>query len=74
MDKQYDKRIRRTRRRSESGNTHRSTQNNTKKYQIGKRQTMMKYMASGSRQALGMNRCLQGEHVPKWMAKKKRPH
>ena len=31
MDKQYDKRIKRTRRRPESGNTHRFTQNDTKK-------------------------------------------
>ena len=51
MDKQYDKRIRRPRRRSESGNTHRFTQNNTKKYQTGKRQAMMEYMVSGSRRS-----------------------
>ena len=49
MDKQYDKRTRRTRRRPESGNTHQFTQNDTKKYQIGKRQAMMEYMVSGSR-------------------------
>ena len=47
MDKQYGKRIRRTRRRPEIGNTHRFTQNDTKKYQTGKRQAMMKYMVSG---------------------------
>ena len=49
MDKQHDKRIRRTRRKLESGNTHRFTQNNSKKYQIGKCQAMMEYMDSGSR-------------------------
>ena len=47
MDKQYDKRIRRNRRRPESGNTHKFIQN--KKYQTGKRQAMMEYMVSGSR-------------------------
>ena len=34
MDKQYDKRIRRARRRPESGNTHRFTQNNTKNIKL----------------------------------------
>ena len=48
MDKQYDMRTRRTRRRLESGNTHRFTQNDTKKYQTGKRQAMV----SGSRNSL----------------------
>ena len=47
MDKQYDKRIRRARRRPESGNTRRFTQNDTKKYQTGKHQVMMEYMVSG---------------------------
>ena len=38
MDKQYDKRIRRPRRRPESGYTHRFTiKDDTKKYQTGKR-------------------------------------
>ena len=41
MDKQHGKRSRMTRRRIESENTHRFTQNNTKKYQTGKSQTMM---------------------------------
>ena len=49
MDKQYDKRIRRPRRRPENGNTHRFTQNDFKKYQIRKHQAMMEYMDSGSR-------------------------
>ena len=49
MDKQYDKRTRRTWKRPESGNTHRFNQIDTKKYQTGKRQPMMKYMGSGSR-------------------------
>ena len=50
MDKQYDKRIRRTRRRPESGNTHRFTQNDIKnEYETGKRLAMMEYMVSGSR-------------------------
>ena len=49
MDKQYDKGIRRVRRRPESGNTHRLTQNDTKKNQTGKRQAMMEYMVSDSR-------------------------
>ena len=40
----HDKRIRRTRRRPEKGNTHRFTQNDTKKYQTGKLQAMMEYM------------------------------
>ena len=78
MDKQYDKRIRRARRRPVSGNTHRFTQNDTKKnYQTRKRQVMMEYMISGSRNSihdrltLEMNRCLQGANVPEWMTKEK---
>ena len=46
MDKQYDKRTRRTWRRPKSGNTYRFTQNDTKKYPTGKRQAMMEYMAT----------------------------
>ena len=50
MDKQHEKRGRRTRKRTEVENTHRFTQNNTKKeYQIGKRQVMMAYMDSDSK-------------------------
>ena len=44
MDKQYDKRTRRTQGRPQSGNTHRTTQKDTKKYQTGKHQAMMEYM------------------------------
>ena len=47
MDKQYDKRARMGRRRPEIRNTYRFTQNDTKKYQTGKRQAMMEYMFSG---------------------------
>ena len=49
MDKQYDKRTRRTRGKPESGYTHRFTQNDTKKCQTGKRLDMMECMVSGSR-------------------------
>ena len=49
MDKQYDKRTRRTRRRPESRNTHQTIRKDTKKYQIGKPQARMEYMGSGSR-------------------------
>ena len=52
MDKLYDKRTRKTRRRSEKGNTYRSTQNYNRKYRIGKRQAMMEYMVSASRNSL----------------------
>ena len=48
-DKLYDKRIRRAQRRPQSGNTHWFTQNDTKKYQTGKRLAMMEYVVSGSR-------------------------
>ena len=41
MDKQYDQRIRRTRRKPGSRNTHRFTQNDTKKYHIGRRKAMI---------------------------------
>ena len=50
MDKHYDKRTRRTQRRLESGNAHRFNQNDNKKmFQTGKRQAMMEYMVSGTR-------------------------
>ena len=49
MDKQYDKIIRGAWRRLESGDAHRFTQNDIKKYQTGKHQAMMEYMESGSR-------------------------
>ena len=49
MDKQYGKRTRRIQGRPQSGNTHWTTQKDTKKYQTGKHQAMMEYMDSGSR-------------------------
>ncbi len=49
MDKQYDKRTRRTQKRPKSGNTYQFTQNDTEKYQTGKRQAMMVCKVSGSR-------------------------
>ena len=49
MDTLYDKRIRRLQRRHESENTHRFTQNDTKKYKNRKRQAMIKYKDFGSR-------------------------
>ncbi len=52
MDKQYDQKIRRSRRGPESVNTHRFPENGAKKYQTGKRQAMMEYMVSGSRNSL----------------------
>ena len=50
-----------------------------KEYQTGKRQSMIEYMASGSRNftsihgrlALEMNRCLHGAKLPEWMTKRK---
>ena len=49
MDNQYDKRFRKTRRKSESGCTHRFIQDNTKIYENGNRPAMMEEMDSGSR-------------------------
>ena len=49
MDKQHGERVRRIPRMAESGNTLRFTENDTKKYQTGKRQAMMEYTDSGSR-------------------------
>ena len=50
MVKQHGKkRVRKTRRRTGGENTHRFTQNNTKKYRIGKHQVMMTYMDSGKK-------------------------
>ena len=81
MDKQYDNRIRRAQRRSESGNTHRFTQNNTKKISNWKTPGhdvihgfwFKKYISLHDRFALEMNKCLQGAHVPEWMTRGK-PH
>ena len=75
MDKQYDKRTRRAQRRSESGNTHRFTQNDTKK--ISNWKTLGHDGINGFwlkkftsiHDKLEMNRCLQKAHVPEWMTK-----
>ena len=68
MDGQYVKRTKRTRRRPESGNAHRFTQNDTKMYQIGKHGFWYKKFTSiHDRIALEMNKCLQKSHVPEWM-------
>ena len=77
MDKQYDKRIRRARRRPQRGNIHRFTQNDTKK--ISNRKTpghdgmhgfwFKKFIFILDRLTLEMSRCLQGAHVPEWMTK-----
>ena len=68
MDKQYVKRIRRAQRRSESGNTHRFTQNDTEK--ISSWKTLVhdgfhgfrfnEFTSIHDRSALEMNRCLNG--------------
>ena len=79
MDKQYDKRIRRTRRRPRSGNTHRFTQSNTKKKSNWITQGhdgihgfwFKKFPSIHDKLALEMNRCLQEGHVPEWMTKGK---
>ena len=62
----------------EGGYRHRFTQNNIKEYQTGKRQAMMEYMDSDSRNsppfrrlAHEKNRCLQGAYVPESMTKGK---
>ena len=49
MDKQYDKRTRRDRRRPKCRNSHQYTQNDTKKYQTGKHQAIIEYMVFDSR-------------------------
>ena len=77
MGKQYDKRIRRTQRRSKSGSTHQFTQNNTKKISNWKTPDhdgiqgfwFKKFTSIPDRLALEMNRCLQETHVLEWMTK-----
>ena len=78
MDKQYNNRIRRAWRRPESGNTHRFTQNDTKK-NISNWKTpghdgihgfqFKKFTSFHDRLALEMNRCLQRAYIPEWMTK-----
>ena len=79
MDKQYDKRIRRARRKPENGNTHRFTQKDTK--EISNLKTpghdgiygfwFKKFTSIHDRLALEKNSCLQGAHIPEWMTKGK---
>ena len=77
MDKQYDKRTRKTRRRSERGNTHRFTQNNTKKISNWKTSGhdgihgfwFKKFTSIHDRLALEMNKYLQTANVLEWMTK-----
>ena len=79
MEEQYDKRTRRTQRRPESGNTHRFTQNDTKKIPNWKTLShdgihgfwFKKSTSIHDRLALEMNRCLQEANVPDWMTKGK---
>ena len=75
----HNKRIRMTRRRPNSGNTHRFIQNDTKK--ISKWKTpghdgihgflFKKFTFIHDLLALELNRFLQGAHVPEWMTKGK---
>ena len=79
MDKQYYKRTRGTWRRPQNGNTHRLTQNNTKRISNWKTSGhdgihgfwFKKFTSIHGRLALEMNRCLQGTQVPEWMTKGK---
>ena len=71
----------RFRRRTKSENTHRFTQNNTKKISNWKTSShdgihgclFKKSTSIHDRLALEMNRCLQEADVPEWMTKRKRP-
>ena len=77
MDKQHEKKIRRTRRRPESGNTERFTQNYIKKISNWKTSGhdgkygfwFKKFTSIHDRLTLEMSRCLQGRHVPEWTIK-----
>ena len=79
MDKQHNKRIRRTRRRLESGNTHRFTRNDTKKISNWKTPGhdrihgfwFKKFISIHDRVTLEMKKCLQGTQLPEWMTKGK---
>ena len=75
MDKSYDKRFRRARRKPESGNTHRFTQNKTKK-SINDHDEIhgfwfKKFTFIHDRLAQEMNSFLQGAHVPESTTKVK---
>ena len=77
MDKQYDKRTRKTQRKPESGNTHRFTQNDTRKISNWKTSGhggihgfwFKKFTAVHDRLAKEMNKFLQRAHVPEWKMK-----
>ena len=74
MDKQFDKRIRRARRKPESRDTHRFTENDTKKISnwksLGHNDFWFKKFTSiHDKLALGMNKCLKRAHVPELMTK-----
>ena len=79
MDKQYDKRTRRTRSWTESGNTHWFNQNGTEKISNSKTPGhyginsfwFEKFTSIHDRLALEKNKCLQRVHVPEWMTKGK---
>ena len=78
MDKRYDKRIWRTRRRLESGNTHWKTQNTLKNINLENVRLwwntcvlVQEIPLCYDKQALGMNRYLQGAQVPDLMTKGK---
>ena len=82
MDKQYDKRTRKTRRSPESGNTHRTIEQLKKTLKkISNWKTpghdgihgfwFKKFTSIYDRLALEMNRRLQDAQVPDWMTKRK---
>ena len=77
MNKQYHKRTRGTRRRSEKGNTYRFTQNDNQKISNWKTSgndgihsvSFTKSTSIHDTLATEMNKCLQKAHVPEWMTK-----
>ena len=78
MDKQHGKRVRRTRRRIKSENTHKFTQNNTKisnwktpDHDGIHRFCFNKFTSIHERLALEMNRCQKEADVTEWMTKGK---
>ena len=70
-DKEYEKRIRRVRRRPESGNTYRFTKKVSNWKASGHDGIcgfwFKKLPSIHNRIALEMNKCLQGAHVLEWM-------
>ena len=77
MDKQHDKRIRRTRRRSGSENAHRFSRTKTKKksnWETPRHDGIhgfwfKKITSIQDRQALEMNKCQQGTQELEWITK-----